>query len=143
MISYSWAGPRVGGKQISLSLPEFPGVTLLSSCCLMLIPRVFISSRCTAPLPGVHLVMSTPLIRCVWPCAWPDSVETRACGVCCCCQHGLVIICPQLTAPSGRGLSSLRSELAGGRHSPSSSGHATSAWALWGWLQGGKTALGM
>lgn len=39
---------------------------------------------------------------------------------------------PGLTALSGRGPFSLSSELSGGSHSPSSSGHTTSAWALWG-----------
>lgn len=104
-------------------------------------PRVFTSPCCTAPLPGVHLVMSTPLIRCVWPCAQPDKVEIRDCGICCCRrQHGLVTICPQIAALPGSP-SFLRSELSSELHSPLSPGHTSIAQAPVG-LQARKTAQG-
>lgn len=110
----------------------------------MHLPRVFISSCCTVSLPGAHLVMSTPLIRCVWPCAWPDKVETRECGICCCCCHSLCLFPGSQHSQEGDlfFFSPLRPKLSGGSHSPSSLGHTTSAWALWGYRLE-KTSQGM
>lgn len=104
------SGPRWSRYPIwmgSRSLPKFPTVTAQPQW-LDAHPRVFISSCCAASLLGVHLVMSTPPIRCVWPCAWPDKVEIRQHGICCCCRHSLHLFQAHSTLRKGTFFSEIR-----------------------------------